>query len=378
MQAALEILQQAIQHALALGLGRAGGLEPLRDALRALQPYDALAPLTESLQRVLETSDTRVQLNELTRLYYACDQALARLHAYTLPTQAQDLLTEPTRQTAAHAPEGIEPFAALFRGDISLVQAMPAIYEHIAKWQPNDSILPLQLTLAHSGIAHIAIEKLQSLGSDALPLLIRLAGSKNPLTRLRACELLLEHPEPKATAALRHALTQVPRALPLFQKLRSRTDLHGIFLGDDAPTLEQWLTILHTREQLRQMLERAKIPIMLQPQGAPVIRSLFEKIREFARYESDYLGMIAAIPHEQATQHLLSQNRFSGVGFQHFITTLDYRLTPIVLSTYTRFGAADVGRLAQLGDAAFLPHVLLAKHNSLRRYGEPAEILKSN
>lgn len=378
MQAALEILQQAIQHALALGLGRAGGLEPLRDALRALQPYDALAPLTESLQRVLETNDTRIQLNELTRLYYACDQALARLHAYMLPTRAQDLLTEPTRQTAAPALEDTEPFAALFRGDISLAQAMPVIYERIARWQIGDSILPLQLTLAHSSIAHIAIEKLQSLGSDSLPLLIRLAGSKNPLTRLRACELLLEHSDPKATAALRHALTQAPRALPLFQKLRSRSDLHGIFLGKNAPTLEQSLAAVQTREQLRQMLQHAATQIMLQPPDAPAIHSLFEKLREFARYESDYLGMVAVIPHERATQYLLNQNRFSGVSFQHLITTLDYRLTPMVLSHSTRFWDSDLNKLARLCDAAFLPHVLLAKHNSLRRYGEPAEILKQN
>ena len=50
MQQALEELQRAIQHVLALGLGRAGGLEPLRDALRALQPYDALAPLADGVQ----------------------------------------------------------------------------------------------------------------------------------------------------------------------------------------------------------------------------------------------------------------------------------------------------------------------------------------
>ncbi|OYT70266.1 MAG: hypothetical protein CFK48_06505 [Armatimonadetes bacterium CP1_7O] len=378
MQAALEILQEAIQHALALGLGRAGGLEPLRDAQRALQPYDALAPLAESLQRVLETDDTRVQLNELTRLYYACDQALARLHAYTLPTRAQDLLTEPTRQTAAPALEDTEPFAALFRGDISLAQAMPAIYERIARWRPEDSILPLQLTLAHSSIAHIAIEKLQSLGSDALPLLIRLAGSKNPLTRLRACELLLERPEPKATAALRSALTQVPRALPLFQKLRSRTDLHQIFLGENAPTLEQWLAALHTREQLRQMLQRAAIQIMLQPPDSAALRLLSEKLREFARFESDYLGLIAAVPHERVTQYILVQNRFSGVGFQHFVATLDYRLTPMVLNHSTRFWGSDLDKVARLGDAAFLPHVLQANHNSLRHYGEPAQILKQN
>lgn len=378
MQDALEQLQQAIQHALALGLGRAGGLEPLRDALRAVQPYDTLAPLAESLQHVLETSDTRVQLNELTRLHYACDQALARLHACTLPALTQDLQTEPTRQTAAPPLDGVEPFAALFRGEISLVQAMPAIYERITAWQPGNSILPLQLTLAHSGIAHIAIEKLQSLGADALPLLIRLAGSKNPLTRLRACEMLLNHTEPKATAALRGALKHVPHSLPLFQKLRQRPDLHAVFLGESAPTLEQWLAALHTREQLRQMLQRAEIQIMLLPTDAPAIRLLLEKLREFARHEADYLSLIAAVPHEQATHYILLQNRFSGVGFLHFLTTRDYRLTPIVLSHFTRFWSSDLDKLAWLGDAAFLPHVLLANHNSLRRYGEPAEILKRN
>jgi hypothetical protein len=378
MQDALEQLQQAIQHALALGLGRAGGVEPLRDALRTLQPYDALAPLAESLQRVLEASDTRLQLNELTRLHYACDQALARLHACTLPALTQDFQTEPTRQTAAPQLDGVEPFSALFRGEISLVRAMPAIYECIAAWQPGDSILPMHLTLAHSGIAHIAIEKLQSLGADALPLLIRLAGSKSPLTRLRACEMLLDYAEPKATAALRGALKHVPHSLPLFQKLRQRPDLHAVFLGESAPTLEQWLAALHTREQLRQMLQRAAIQIMLLPTDAPAIRLLLEKLREFARYEADYLSLIAAVPHEQATQYILLQNRFSGVGFLHFLTTLDYRLTPMVLSHFTRFWSSDLDKLARLGDAAFLPHVLLANHNSLRRYGEPAEILKPN
>ena len=51
MQQALEELQRAIQHVLALGLGRAGGLEPLRDALRALQPHDALRRLPTACRR---------------------------------------------------------------------------------------------------------------------------------------------------------------------------------------------------------------------------------------------------------------------------------------------------------------------------------------
>ncbi|MCX7924685.1 MAG: hypothetical protein N2554_02615, partial [Fimbriimonadales bacterium] len=126
MQTALEQLQQSIQHALALGLSRAGGLEPLRDALAAIQPYESLAPLAESLQRVLETSDTRAQLNELARLHYACEQALARLHVGSLPPLAAELLREPTRQSAA--PALAEPFAALFRGEASLIEALPAIY----------------------------------------------------------------------------------------------------------------------------------------------------------------------------------------------------------------------------------------------------------
>jgi hypothetical protein len=97
MQQALEELQRAIQHVLALGLGRAGGLEPLRDALRALQPYDALAPLADGVQAVLDTDDTRVQLDMLTRLHYACGRLLTRLRADALPT-----LT-PTRFTSRRA-----------------------------------------------------------------------------------------------------------------------------------------------------------------------------------------------------------------------------------------------------------------------------------
>lgn len=92
----------------------------------------------------------------------------------------------------------------------------------------------------------------------------------------------------------------------------------------------------------------------------------------------DYLSLVAAIPHELATHYLLNQNRFRGVGFLHFLTTLDYRLTPIVLSYYTRFWGSGLDKLARLGDAAFLPHVLLAQHHGLRHYGEPAEILKQN
>ena len=104
MQQALEELQRAIQHVLALGLGRAGGLEPLRDALRALQPHDALAPLAEGVQAVLDASDTRVQLDMLTRLHYTCERLQMRLRADTMPTLRGDTLHEPTRKVAAVVP----------------------------------------------------------------------------------------------------------------------------------------------------------------------------------------------------------------------------------------------------------------------------------
>ncbi|MCS6919250.1 MAG: hypothetical protein NZM28_05730 [Fimbriimonadales bacterium] len=377
MQAVLEQLQESIQHALALGLSRAGGLEPLRDALRAIQPYESLAPLAESLQRVLEASDPRAQMNELARLYYACEQCLVRLHVDSLPALSAELRHEPTRQTAA--PPLAEPFAALFRGDVSLIEALPALYEIVDAWQPGAPILPLQLTLAHSGTAHLAIEKLQSLGQDALPVLIRLAGSKSPMTRLRACELLLDYTEPKATAALRGALPKAPRALPLFQKLRQRPDLHNLFVAPDAPPLEQWLEALHDQQQLRLMLQRTEAQIMLLPPDAPVLRALLEKIRQLVRREVDYWYMVARIPHEQITRLLLlSEDWFVTLVFEHFMTTLDYRLTPPILGTKARFWDNELNQLTRLGDAAFLPHVLLAEHNSLRRYGEPAEIVKPN
>ncbi len=376
MQTVLEQLHESIQHALALGLSRAGGLEPLRDALAAIKPYESLAPLAESLQRVLGTSDPRVQLNELARLHYACEQCLARLHTRSLPARDAGLISEPTRQTAA--PALAEPFVALFRGEASLLETLPAIYQIVEAWQPNEPLLPLQLTLAHSGTAPIAIQKLQAIGQDALPVLIRLVNSKSPMTRLRACELLLGVSEPKATAALRAALPKASRALPLFQKLRSRPDLQTLFVAPDAPKLEQWLAALHDRQQLRQMLQRTDAQIMLLPPDAPVIHALLAKIRELTRAELDYWRTVALIPHEQITRLLLAENWFNIVGFEHFLATLDYRLTPLILSTNTRFWGSELNQLARLGDAAFLPYVLFENHNSLRRYGEPAEILKRN
>ena len=376
MQAVLEQLHESIQHALALGLSRAGGLEPLRDALAAIQPYESLAPLAESLQRVLETSDSRVQLNELARLHYACEQCLARLQTRSLPTLDPGLLREPTCQTAA--PAFAEPFVALFRGEASLLETLPAIYQIVDAWQPNDPLLPLQLTLAHSGTAPIAIQKLQSLQQDARPVLIRLANSKSPMTRLRACELLLGFTEPRATAALRAALPNAPRALPLFQKLRARPDLQTLFVKPDAPRLEQWLAALHDRQQLRQMLQRTEAQIMLLPPDAPILQTLLAKIRELTRAELDYWRVVALIPHEQITRMLIAENWFNIIGFEHFLATLDYRLTPLILSTNTRFWSSELNQLARLGDAALLPYVLFENHNSLRRYGEPAEILKRN
>jgi hypothetical protein len=162
MQQALEELQRAIQHVLALGLGRAGGLEPLRDALRALQPYDALAPLADGVQAVLDTDDARVQLDVLTRLHYACGRLLTRLRADALPMLHADALHEPTRKVAAVVPPNTEPFARLFRGEASLLETLPAVYAHLQAWQPDQPLLPVQLALAHCGTAHIALERLRA------------------------------------------------------------------------------------------------------------------------------------------------------------------------------------------------------------------------
>ncbi|MCS7208625.1 MAG: hypothetical protein NZ874_03550, partial [Fimbriimonadales bacterium] len=184
--------------------------------------------------------------------------------------------------------------------------------------------------------------------------------------------------EPKATAALRGALRTAPRALPLFQTLRQRPDLHSLVLSDDAPPLEQWLNALHTREHLHQMLQRAETQIKLQPADSPAIRLLVGKLREFARSELDYWRVLARIPHEQATHALLAASGWlSVVGLEHLTTTLDYRLTPLILSVNRQFWTPDLTQLARLGDAAFLPYVLRARHPSLNRYGEPAEVVKS-
>lgn len=372
MRDALEGLQQAIQHTLALGLSRAGGLEPLRDALRAVQGYDALAPLTESLQAILETTDARAQLNALARLHYACEQCLARLQVYALPTASETLLDEPTRRAAA--PDDAEPFARLFRGEAALPEALPAIRERVWSWQPDQPILPLQLALAHSGTAYLAIERLQSLGEAALPVLIRLAGSKSLMTRLRACELLLDYTEPKATAALRGSLPNAPRALPLFQKLRRRPDLQPIFTNADAPPIATWLSAIGNRDQFRQMLQRTETQIMLEPPDSATVQQLMGKAQQIARGELDLVRLLAAIPHEQATRSILEGGWLTMVGFDHLCATLDYRLTPLVLSVYTQIGGSELNQLNRMGDAAFLPWALQAGRKSLSAYGEAATV----
>ncbi|MCS6919585.1 MAG: hypothetical protein NZM28_07430 [Fimbriimonadales bacterium] len=370
MRDALKQLQEAIQHTLALGLSRSGGLEPLRDALRALQPYDALAPLAESLQATLETTDARAQLDTLARLHYACEQCLARLQVYALPAASESLLEEPSRRLAA--PADAEPFARLFRGEASLPEALPAIRERVWSWQPDEPLLPLQLALAHSGTAYLAIERLQSMGAEALPLLIRLSGSKSAMTRLRACELLLEHAEPKATAALRGALPNAPRALPLMQKLRRRPDLHSIFVNADAPPVAAWLGAAGNREQFRQILQRTETQIMLEPSDSAVVHQLIEKARLLARGELDLARLIAAIPHERATRLILEGGWLTMHGFEHFTATLDYRLAPLVLSFMTNFNPSDLNQLNRLGDAAFLPWVLRMERKNLSAFGEAA------
>jgi hypothetical protein len=378
MQHALEELQRAIQHALALGLGRAGGLEPLRDALRALQPYDALAPLAEGVQAALDAGDTRAQLNALTRLHYTCERLLVRLHADALPTLSADALHEPTRKVAAVVPPDTEPFARLFRGEASLLETLPAIYAHLQAWQPDQPLLPVQLALAHWGTAHLATERLRALGADALQAVIQLAGSKSPAVRLRACELLLEYDAPKATAALRSALPKAPRALPLMQKLRARPDLHDLLLKDGAPTLEQWLPTLSDRRQFHQMLQKTETQIMLTPANAPALDALFQKTRALAANEYDYWRMLVRVPNERVTQTLLAHSEWlRSLCYEHFLATLDYRLIPILRSVHTQLWREQMRQIAQnLPDAAFLPDALRGHPDLVKRFGEPVEVVK--
>ena len=378
MQHALEELQRAIQHALALGLGRAGGLEPLRDALRALQPYDALAPLAEGVQAALDAGDTRAQLNALTRLHYTCERLLVRLHADALPTLSADALHEPTRKVAAVVPPNTEPSARLFRGEASLLETLPAIYAHLQAWQPDQPLLPVQLALAHWGTAHLATERLRALGADALQAVIQLAGSKSPAVRLRACELLLEYDAPKATAALRSALPKAPRALPLMQKLRARPDLHDLLLKDGAPTLEQWLPTLSDRRQFHQMLQKTETQIMLTPANAPALDALFQKTRALAANEYDYWRMLVRVPNERVTQTLLAHSEWlRSLCYEHFLATLDYRLIPILRSVHTQLWREQMRQIAQnLPDAAFLPDALRGHPDLVNRFGEPAEVVK--
>jgi len=379
MQHALEELQRAIQHVLALGLGRAGGLEPLRDALRALQPYDALAPLADGVQAVLDTDDARVQLDVLTRLHYACGRLLTCLRADALPMLHADALREPTRRVAAVVPPNTEPFAHLFRGEASLLEVLPAVYAHLQAWQPDQPLLPVQLALAHCGTAHIATERLRALGADALQAVIQLAGSKSPAVRLRACELLLEYDAPKATAALRSALPKAPRALPLMQKLRARPDLHEVFLKDGAPTLEQWLSALGDRRQYHQMLQQTEVQIMLMSPNAPALDALFQKIHALAANEYDHWRMLVRVPHERVTQTLLAHPEWlRSLCYEHFLATLDYRLIPILRSIHPQLWREQVRQIAQnLPDAAFLPNALRGHPDLVKRFGEPAEIAQT-
>ncbi|MFN4032447.1 MAG: hypothetical protein ACK4ME_02315 [Fimbriimonadales bacterium] len=374
MREVLEQLQQAIQHTLALGLNRPGGLEPLRDAQRALQRYDALEPLVETLQAVLDAPDTRTQLNALTRLHYACGQCLARLQIYALPHMSEPLADEPTRQVAA--PAVSEPFARLFRGEASLLEALPAIREQVWSWQPDAPILPLQLALAHSGTAYLAIERLQSLGEAALEVIIQLTGSKSAMVRLRACELLLDHTEPTATAALRGALPHTPRALPMFQKLRRRPDLHPIFVKDDTPPLSAWAGTLMNREQFQQMLSRCAVQIMLEPSDSPVVAQLIERAQQVARSDYDSMRLLAMIPHEQATQQILNIRELPTVWLIHLCGTLDYRLTPLVLSLFRAFDTPESRAINLLGDAAFLPWIIRTGQKDLSAYGEAVSVLQ--
>lgn len=377
MQQALESLQRAIQHALALGLNRAGGLEPLLDALRALQPHDALAPLAECLQAALTTDDARAQLNALTRLHYACRRLLEQLEAQHLLHQNADAAPPSGTENPQAARHELEPFARLFRGEAALIETLPAIRAQVEAWLPDQPPRALLLTLAHCSTARLAQDRLRTLGDDALPALIQLANSKSPIVRLRACELLLEHSTLKATAALRAALPRVPRALPLFQKLRARPDLQPLFVKEDAPSVEQWLSAFSDRRQVPQMLQKTETQLMLLPTGAPVLDALLEKIRALAANELDLWRMCVRVPHEQITQMLFRQPQWlRSLCYEHFLATLDERLIPILLSVYPQFWSEQMRQLTRFPDAAFLPYAVRGHPSLLPRFGEPAELIQ--
>jgi ribosomal protein S10 len=222
------------------------------------------------------------------------------------------------------------------------------------------------------------LERLRALGADALQAVIQLAGSKSPAVRLRACELLLEYDAPKATAALRSALPKAPRALPLMQKLRARPDLHEVFLKDGAPTLEQWLSALGDRRQYHQMLQKTETQIMLTAPNAPALDALFQKIHALAANEYDYWRMLVRVPHERITQTLLTHPEWlRSQCYEHFLATLDYRLIPILRSVHPQFWREQMRQLTQhLPDAAFLPDALRGHPDLVKRFGEPAEVVK--
>ncbi|MGQ9657287.1 MAG: hypothetical protein ACUVV1_05230 [Fimbriimonadales bacterium] len=377
MESALETLQHAIQHALALGLRRAGGLEPLREALHALHPYTALAPLADAVQTLLETDETGAHLNLLTRLYYTSELLLMHLKAHQMPLLlAAEVLQEPTRRVAAPAHD--DPFTQLFRGEASLLQVLPTIYAHLEAWQPDQPLLPLQLALAHYATAPIAIERLRTLGADALETVIKLASSKSPVVRLRACELLLEHDAPRATAALRSALPNAPCALPLLQKLRARPDLHALLLPEGAPPLEQVLPLLTDRRLLQQLLRQREAQIMLLPPNAPVLDALLQTVRKLAHHEADYWQLLARVPHERITQTLLANPAWlRALCYEHFIATLDYRLIPILRSVHAQLWRDQMQQISRrLPDAAFLPDALHTYPELVGRFGEPATITR--
>lgn len=377
MESALETLQRAIQHALALGLRRAGGLEPLRDALHALHPYTALAPLADAVQTLLETDDTGAHLNLLTRLYYTSELLLMHLKAHQMPLlPAAEVLQEPTRRVAAPAHD--DPFAQLFRGEASLLQVLPTIHAQLEAWQPDQPLLPMQLALSHYAIAPIALERLRTLGADALETVIKLASSKSPVVRLRACELLLEHDAPRATAALRSALPKAPRALPLLQKLRARPNLHALLLPEGAPPLEQVLPLLTDRRLLQQLLRQSEAQIMLLPPNAPVLDALLQTVRQLAHHEADYWQLLARVPHERITQTLLANPAWlRALCYEHFIATLDYRLIPILRSVHAQLWRDQMQQISRrLPDAAFLPDALHAYPELVGRFGEPAAIAR--
>lgn len=377
MESALETLQRAILHTLALGLRRAGGLEPLREAMHALRPHTALAPLADAVQTVLETDDTGAHLNTLTRLYYTTEQLLMHLKARQMPMRhAAEVLLEPTRRVAA--PVHDDPFAQLFRGEASLLQVLPAIHAQLEEWQPEQPLLPLQLALSHYATAPIACERLRTLGTDALETLIKLASSKSPVVRLRACELLLEHNAPRATAALRGALPKAPRALPLFQKLRARPDLHTLVVSEGAPPFEQVLPLLTDRRLLQQALRQSGAQIMLLRPDAPALTALMRTARELAHHEPDYWHLLARMPHERITQTLLADPAWlRALCYEHFIATLDYRLIPILRSVHAQFWRDQMQQISRsLPDAAFLPDALHAYPDFVGRFGEAATIVR--